>query len=61
MKIQDYIFDTIEKDITRGEKNQTQIIKLLLPFQVIKCFDFGQSQTTLTLTKFVEEIITLSI
>ena len=29
--------------------------KLLPPFQVIRRFDFGQSQTALSLTKFVEK------
>jgi hypothetical protein len=34
------------------------IENLILPsFQVISCFDFGQSQTALSLTKFVEKII----
>ena len=28
---------------------------VLHPFQVIRCFDFGQSQTALSLTKFVEK------
>ena len=33
---------------------------VLPPFQVIKRFDFGQSQTVLSLTKFVEKITTFS-
>jgi hypothetical protein len=31
---------------------------ILPPFQVIRRFDFGQSQTALNLTKFLEKIIT---
>jgi hypothetical protein len=33
------------------------ITELLPPFQVIRCFDFGQSQTALSLTKFIEKIV----
>jgi hypothetical protein len=33
---------------------------ILPPFQVIKRFDFSQSQTASNLTKFVEKIITFS-
>ena len=28
---------------------------ILPPFQVIRCFDFGQSHTASSLTKFIEE------
>ena len=30
---------------------------ILLPFQVIRRFEFGQSQTDLNLTKFIDNII----
>ena len=34
----------------------SRIVWLLLPpFQVIRCFDFGQSQTALSLTKFIDK------
>jgi hypothetical protein len=37
------------------------IVYILPPFQVIRRFDFGQSQTALNLTKFVEKIVTFLI
>ena len=33
------------------------ITELLPPFQVIRCFDFGQSKTVSSLTKFIEKIV----
>ncbi len=39
------------------KENDGKILKkiLLPPFQVIICFDFGQGQNALSLTKFVEK------
>jgi predicted YcjX-like family ATPase len=51
------IMDINSSSISKNDIHSQMLFPL---FQVIRCFDFGQSQTVSSLTKFIEKIVIFS-